>query len=407
MEGKRNTVRLNTILIVDAEPDNTRIRVLNRLDELVFCRQLGPLPETHDQFGRLLAGLAQRFPIAAVGHRFVTALPRAATVVDQALARRLARPGPLGPRHLLPASHALTVARARLAVPHVVCSDTAYYAGLPAFRTGYPLPASFAERHPLRRNGFHGLVHAYAARRAGELASWPVRRLISCHLGPTSSAVAVLDGRPVDATLGFTPTDPLVGASGGPLDAGALLHLILEEQVPAAELRHLLAARSGLAAVWGRPAGLVELVLAARTGDAPARRAVDTHQHQLATAIAGLTVALAGLDALVFTGPLGHADGWLRADLGRRLAYLGITVDPARNADPAADRVLSAAGERVAVLVVPPRVDLEIAREVRAVLAPSTLAEVRRAAGDPGRRALVYGAVRPFPAPYEDRQAVS
>src|SRR4051794_36598933 len=109
MEGKANT-----ILIVDAGPDNARIRVLNRLDELVFCRELGPLPATHDQFGRLLAGLAQRFPLAAVGPRFVTALPRAATVVDQALARRLARPGPLGPRYLLPASHALTVARARL-----------------------------------------------------------------------------------------------------------------------------------------------------------------------------------------------------------------------------------------------------------------------------------------------------
>jgi acetate kinase len=400
MEG-----RSNTILIVDAEPDNTRIRVLNRLDELVFCRELGPLPETHDQYGRLLAGLAQRFGIAAVGHRFVTALPRAAAVVDQALARRLARPGPLGPRFLVPASHALTVARARLPVPHVVCSDTAYYAGLPPFRTGYPLPTAFAERHPVRRNGFHGLTHAYAVRRAGELTRRSVRRLISCHLGPTSSAVAVLDGRPVDATLGFTPTDPLVGASGAPLDAGALLHLILEEGVPAAELRHLLAARSGLAAVWGRPAALAELVLAARTGDAPARRAIDTHQHQLATAIAGLTVALAGLDALVFTGPLGHGDGWLRADLVRRLAYLGVTVDPARNADPADEQVLSAAGGRVAVLMVRPRVDLEIAREVRGALDGSTRIDEFRSP-EPGRRSLVYGAVRTFRAPYDDRQAV-
>ena len=400
----------NTILIVDAEPDNTRIRVLNRIDELVFCRELGPLPETHDQYGRLLAGLAQRFGIAAVGHRFVTALPRAATVVDQALARRLARPGPLGPRFLVPASHALTVARSRLPVPHVVCSDTAYYAELPPFRTGYELPPAFAERHPIRRNGFHGLTHAYAVRRAtelaGELTRAPVRRLVSCHLGPTSSAVAVLDGRPVDATLGFTPTDPLVGASGGPLDAGALLHLILEEGVPAAELRHLLAARSGLAAVWGRAAGLAELVLAARTGDVPARRAVDTHQHQLATAIAGLTVALAGLDALVFTGPLGHSDGWLRADLVRRLGYLGVTVDPARNADPGDDQVLSAAGGRVAVLVVRPRADLEIAREVREALDGSTRIDEFRNA-EPGRRSLVYGAVRTFRAPYDDRQAVS
>ncbi|MGA8114100.1 MAG: hypothetical protein WCA46_10605 [Actinocatenispora sp.] len=343
--------------------------MVDRLDRLLFTRDLGPLPEAHTHFCDVLAGIYRRFPIDVVSHRFLT-VPRhrAWLLVDDDIARQLADPTELGPSFVTPPSYGLVLARTQFDCPQIACSDTAFYDPMPEERTSYPLPASWGSRHDVRRRGFHGLSHEHVARRAGQILSGAaVTRLISCHIGPTSSVTALRSGVPVDTTLGFVPGDAMLGASSGGMDAGALLRLIIEDDVAPAALRHLLEENAGMAALAGRTRTLADLVADAESGDPDAHRAVDIHQHGLAAAIAGLTASLGGLDALVFTGPYGCRDPWLRSDLARRLRYLGVRIDPARNQALRGDLVLSDPGG-VAVAVVESRLDLRMVAEARQAL---------------------------------------
>ena len=101
-------------------------------------------------------------------------------------------------------------------LPHVACFDTAFHADLPDAAALYALPLEWTERHGLRRFGFHGISHAWAARRSAELIGRPLGelRLVTCHLGAGASLAAVRDGRSVDTTMGFTPNEGLVWRRG-------------------------------------------------------------------------------------------------------------------------------------------------------------------------------------------------
>jgi len=113
----------------------------------------------------------------------------------------------LAPLHQPKSLHGLDAAQRLLPdVPHVACFDTAFHATLPPAAYTYALPRRWRERWALRRYGFHGLSHAWAARRAQQLAPG-ARRVVTCHLGAGASLAAVLDGRSVDTTMGFTPLD--------------------------------------------------------------------------------------------------------------------------------------------------------------------------------------------------------
>ncbi len=364
----------SAVLVVDADPDNTQIRVLDRTDHLLYTRDVGPLPDAHTHFCDVLAGIGRRFDIAAVGHRFPTLPePRAGLLVDDKTARQLADPADQGARYITPPSYGLVLARTQFFCPHVACSDSAFYQPLPDELTGYPLPAGWQARYQVRRRGFHGLTHRYAVRRATELVGRAAsRRLVSCCLGPTSSVAAVRDGTPVDATLGYAPGDALLGADCGTMDAGALLHLAADDRVPPNALRQLLEQNAGLHALTGRDRSPLDLVADADAGDPDAQRALRTQQHQLAGAVAGLTASLGGLDTLAFTGPLGARNRWMRHDLARRLRYLGVQVDPARNDAIRGDTTLSGRNAAVQVLLIEPRADLGIVAAVREVLGMGT-----------------------------------
>ncbi len=369
-----STSRASAILAVDADPDNTRIRVLDPADHLLYTRDVGPLPDAHTHFCDVLAGIGRRFDISAVGHRFPTLPePVAGLLIDDRTARQVADPADLGARYVTPPSYGLVLARTQFYCPHVACSDSAFYQPLPDELTGYPLPAGWQARYQVRRRGFHGLTHRHAVRRAAELVGRSAsQRLVSCCLGPTSSVAAVRNGVPVDATLGYAPGDALLGADCGTMDAGALLHLAADDRVPPDALRQLLEQNAGLHALTGRNRSPLELAADADSGDLDARRAVQIQQHQLAAAVAGLTASLGGLDTLVFTGPLGTRNRWMRRDLARRLRYLGVQVDPVRNDATAGDATLSTRTAPVQVLLVEPRADLGIAAAVREVLGVRT-----------------------------------
>jgi acetate kinase len=245
----------------------------------------------------------------------------------------------------------------------VACFDTAFHATLPDAAATYALPAALRERFGIRRYGFHGLSHAYASRRAAELTG--ARRIVTCHLGAGASLAAVLDGRSVDTTMGFTPLEGLVMATrSGSVDPGLILWLLERGRITQPQLAEALEHESGLLGLAGT-ADMRELL--ARDDDA-AKLALDIYIHRLRAAIAAMVAALGGLDALAFTGGVGENAPEIRQRAASGLAFLGVELDQRRNRAAESDADIGGPDAAVHVLVIAAREDLEIARQVREIL---------------------------------------
>lgn len=257
-------------------------------------------------------------------------------------------------------------------LPAVACFDTAFHVSLPPAAATYAVPREWRERWAVRKYGFHGLSHAYATRRAAELLARPARdlRVVTCHLGAGASLAAVQDGRSVDTTMGFTPLEGLVMATrSGTVDPGLVLWLERHAGVPSDELEDALEHRSGLQGLAGT-ADMREVLAGAATGQTTAKLALDIYVHRVRGGIASMAAAMSGVDVIVFTAGVGENASEVRRLVADGLRFLGVAVDP--NANLAAsppDRDISAPDARVRTLVVAAREDLQIAREVRQVLA--------------------------------------
>jgi acetate kinase len=261
------------------------------------------------------------------------------------------------------------VGRAVPEAPAVACFDTAFHAHIPDRAATYAVPREWRERHGLRRYGFHGLSHAYASRRAAELAARPLSelRIVTCHLGAGASLAAVEGGRSVDTTMGFTPLEGLVMATrSGSVDPGLVLwlqrHGGLTEEAISDALEH----RSGLAALAGTP-DMREVLRAAEAGQPAARLALDVYVHRLRAGIASMAAAMGGLDVLVFTGGVGEKAAPVRAAAADGLGFLGVGL--AIDEPPGSrDAEIGAPDAAVRTFVVRAREDLEIAASVRSIL---------------------------------------
>lgn len=306
--------------------------------------------------------------VDAVGHRIVHGGADfvAPVLVDAGVEARLRELVDLAPLHQPTSLDAMDAARQLLPdVPHVACFDTAFHASLPPAAYTVALPRGWREKWALRRYGFHGLSHSWAARRAASMNPGG-RRVVSCHLGAGASVTAILDGRSVDTTMGFTPLDGLVMATrSGSIDPGLLLWVQERAGLGPAEMADQLEHNSGLLGLTGT-ADMRELM----TRDDPdARLGLDVYIHRLAGCIAEMTAATAGLDTLVFTGGVGEHDPEVRRRTAARLDYLGVSIDDPTRVGARPDADISAAGSAVRTLVVAAREDLEIARGVAGLVA--------------------------------------
>jgi acetate kinase len=346
------------LLVVNTGSSSLKLRVLDDADDTLAERSAewpGGSPFPADA----LAGLPE---VDAIAHRVVHGGEefRAAVWIDNDVRERLAALTDLAPLHQPRALAAIDALRGDM--PSAACFDTAFHATLDAGAETYALPSAW----PRRRFGFHGLSHAYAARRVAELAGRPVEdlRIVSCHLGAGASLAAIAGGRSVDTTMGFTPLDGLVMATrAGSVDPGLLLWLIEHRHVPPGDLSDALEHRSGLTALAGT--GDMRELLARE--DADARRALAVYVHRLRASIAAMVAALHGLDALAFTGGVGEHAPAVRAAAADGLGFLGVALDRARNDAATADAEIGAPDAAVRTFVVTAREDLEMARQVRAL----------------------------------------
>ncbi|GAA4677865.1 acetate kinase [Pseudonocardia yuanmonensis] len=346
--------------MVNAGSSSLKLRLLGPDDQVEASADVEP--------GAELDGVLRGWPGPdAVGHRVVHGGTRFTdpVVIDSGVREELEDLTALAPLHQPKSLAGLDAVTALLPeVPAVACFDTAFHTTLPGAAATYAVPRQWRERYAIRRYGFHGLSHAWCSARVAELTG--ARRIVTAHLGAGASLAAVLDGRSVDTTMGFTPLEGLVMATrSGTVDPGLVLWLEEHEHLSPHEVAETLEKRSGLAALAGT-ADMREVVAAAARDEPDAALALDVYVHRLAAGIAAMAAAAGGLEALAFTGGVGEHAPVVRARTAERLSFLGVAVDPARN--DTSDGEITAPGAAVRTLVVPAREDLEIARGTRSVL---------------------------------------
>ena len=360
------------MLVVNAGSSSLKLSVLDEEDRLIISENVASTAGRLDE-ERLLDVVRRGDPIDAVGHRVVHGGTEfvESVAVDAAVVRRLHALSDLAPLQQ-PKSLAALEAVTRLLpqVPAVACFDTAFHARMSPAASTYALPAEWRKRWALRRFGFHGLSHAYASQRAADLGGRASEgfRVVTCHLGAGASLAAVASGRSVDTTMGFTPLEGLVMATrSGSVDPGLVLWLEEHMGMPSSELAATLEHRSGLLGLTGS-ADMKAILEAEAAGDADAALGVAVYVHRVRAGIAAMAAAMGGLDALVFTGGVGERAPSIRARSVAELGFLGVALDGSANETPELDAEIGAADVPVRTFVVEAREDLQIARDVRAVL---------------------------------------
>jgi acetate kinase len=302
--------------------------------------------------------------LGAAGHRVVHGGTyfSAPAKVDREVQRKLQELIPFAPLHL-PSQIAMIeeVSNRMPELDQVVCFDTAFHHGMPELARRFALPRDLGDLGVVRY-GFHGLSYEFVA---GKLGKDLGRRAIIAHLGNGASMVALKEGRPVDTTMGLTPTGGfMMGTRCGDLDPGVLLYLLRQGRT-AEQLETLLDRQSGLLGVSGLTSDMRTL-LGERETDPHAAQAVEMFCYQIRKFIGAFAAALAGLDTLVFTGGIGERAAQVRAEVCGGLEHLGVMLDGKRNAQHAP--TISSGESACMVRVVPTDEDLMIARHTRQVI---------------------------------------
>ena len=328
----------------------------------------------HDQAAehliRWLLERVRRAAIVGVGHRVVHGGIHLVEhqIVTEDLIAELRRTQPLDLAHL-PREIALIEAfHRRLAgVPQVACFDTAFHREMPQVAQMLPIPRSY-HTAGVRRFGFHGLSYTYLMAELERIAGPEAAagRVILAHLGSGASMAAVRGHKPIDTTMGFTPTAGLMMATRpGDLDPGLLVYMMRVEKLRPDEADEFISHRCGLLGVSETTSDMRDL-LELRATDPRAAEAVALFCYQVKKWTGALAAALGGLDTLVFAGGIGERASQVRAEICDGLSFLGIRLDPERNA--AGAPVISAQAATVTVRVMHTDEELVIAQSICDVL---------------------------------------
>ena len=275
--------------------------------------------------------------VDAVGHRVVhggDVFPRA-TLIDDSVESSIDALSKLAPLHNPVNLAGIQAARRQLPdVPHVAVFDTSFHATLPTRAKQYALNRELAERHSVRRFGFHGTSHQYVAQRAATFLGENVSdlRVISCHLGGGCSLSAIEYGRSIETSMGMTPLEGLVMATrSGDIDPGAVVHLMREEGLDAEQIDRLLNKESGLLGLSGSSADMRDIEAAAEAGDALAQLALQVFCHRVRKYIGAYAAIMGGVDVIAFTAGIGENSAAVRHRVTQRLDFLGARLDETMN----------------------------------------------------------------------------
>jgi acetate kinase len=246
---------------------------------------------------------------------------------------------------------------------NVAVFDTALYRDIPPKAYLYGLPIEMYEKHGIRKYGFHGINHSYAAKEASRLIGRRLEelRIITCHLGSGASVTAFSNGKAVDTSMGFTPLEGLImGTRCGDIDPGALVYIVRHLELNASRLEEMLDRDSGLVGLCGKN-DMRDIICSSERGNERAGNALDVFVYRIQKYIGAYTAVLGGIDAVVFTGGIGENSSVLRKKILDAFGYLNIKVDEEKNRLNTS--IFSTEESSVYAMTVPANEEIEIAFE--------------------------------------------
>ncbi len=315
--------------------------------------------------------------IRAVGHRVLHGGPTftESVLISGEVKKAIRDCIPLGPLHNPANLMGILAAESNIpGVPQVAVFDTAFHQTMPKHAFLYPLPYILYERHKVRRSGFHGTSHRYISRRTAELLKRPSEglKIISCHLGNGASIAAVKDGKCMDTSMGLTPLEGLMmGTRSGDIDPAVVFYVMKHENLTMGEMDSLLNKHSGLLGVSGISGDMREIEAGVKNGNERAKVAFDIYEYRIRKYIGAYSVALDGVDAIVFTAGIGENSPFLRQRVCEGLGFLGVTIDAEKNNSKGKEVDITGEGSKAKVLVIPTNEELVIARDTLEIVSGS------------------------------------
>ena len=313
--------------------------------------------------------------ISAIGHRVVHGGESfsGSVIINREVLDTIARLSELAPLHNPPNLMGIEAAIEIMPdAPQIAVFDTAFHQTIPAHAYVYALPYELYSEHGIRRYGFHGTSHHYVAGRARSILKergLPAEKIVTCHLGNGVSFTAVSAGRSVDTSMGLTPVEGLVmGTRCGDIDPAIIPFLQKEYGYSVDDADDLINLKSGLLGISGLSNDMRDIQGAAESGNERARLALDIFCYRAKKYIGAYAAAMGGLDALVFTAGIGEHSPSVRAMICEGLQFLGVKIDPEKNAGCRGECDISVAGTSARVLVIPTNEELAIARETVSVV---------------------------------------
>ena len=253
------------------------------------------------------------------------------------------------------------------AVPQVAVFDTSFHQTMPDYAYMYAIPYECYEKYRVRRYGFHGTSHKFVAQKACDFLGMDINdsKIVTCHLGNGGSVTAVLNGKSVDTSMGFTPVEGVVmGTRCGNIDAGAVTWLQEKLGLDVEGITKLLNKKSGFLGVSGVSSDCRDIVSACENGNYRAGLSLNMFYHSVRKYIGAYSAVMGGLDVIVFTGGIGENDCDARKEICSTLGFLGVEFDESANDGVRGeDKLISTASSKVRVLTLSTNEELVIARD--------------------------------------------
>ncbi len=312
--------------------------------------------------------------ISAVGHRVVHGGESfsSSVLITSEVIREISRCMDYAPLHNPPNLKGIRATQALLPdAPQVAVFDTAFHQTMPEYSYMYGLPYVLYKRHGIRRYGFHGTSHLYVSQRASKILNKPLDqlRLITCHLGNGCSVTAVKYGKSIDTSMGFTPLEGLLmGTRSGDLDPAIVLHIMNKEELSMHEANTMLNKHSGIQGLSGLSSDMREIEQEYQN-NARVRLAHEVFCYRLKKYIGAYSAAMAGLEAIIFTGGIGENSALVRDRVCSNMEYLGLIIDDVKNkAVDKSERAIEHNDSRIKVLVIPTNEELVIAQDTMKIV---------------------------------------
>ena len=312
--------------------------------------------------------------IEAVGHRVVHGAEEfvCSQLITDKVVAQIERCVDLAPLHNPANLLGIKAVTAVLpSVPQVGVFDTAFHQSMPAYAYMYALPYEYYEKYRIRRYGFHGTSHKYVSQKGAKFAGLDLNysKIITCHLGNGSSVAAVVNGKSIDTSMGFTPLEGLImGTRCGNLDPDVVTYLQEKEGLSASEMSKVLNKKSGFLGLSQVSSDARDLNEAANEGDAKAKLVLKKLTYDITKYIGAYAAAMNGVDLIVFTGGIGENNSRLRRRICENLTYLGVKFDYDANVVRGEDTMISLPDSKVKVALITTNEELMIARDTMEIV---------------------------------------